>query len=493
MSSDTKQDAIIRTPTSPLTPEEDERQHVAGKSFRKLLTKVVSDLTEVTKNDKSAIFLSGGADSASILLILAELGVKPECITYSIDGKMSGDAKKAQKLAAFYDLPFHIVQMPMDPDTVTRGIDEMLLKYPAIDMGRRPNIEVLFIMQEMFRFAALIGAKSVYSGIGDADVHLTGRSHEIAGRTRGLDPLEATALQVWAMEDDQIGPLSAIASDNGISLCAPITIATSMLPYIGLSWREMNIPRKKIVTLRAFKKELDEIDILIQPKPLQNGDSGAREYFDDSVAQSPYADERSGRTVDSAQMYYNSIARSRGMAKERGATDKRHNVWETWRKNVLNIAPTQKDYSPRYKIGSDGVAELPKCSSHGSSESTGLFDDVLDSADAEGLVLDESGKPDTRSDCFGIPFYTGEALTNCPRAQAGLCGTHHPEIPVVVEACQFFERWAEAAPISLDELAAACADKKVRKVYLKWIEKARNHAEKITENAREIPHGITLT
>lgn len=470
----------IRTPTSPLTLEEDERQRIAGKRFRKILTKVTSNLLEVTEHP--AIFLSGGADSTTTLLAMIELGARPVCITYSTDGRVSSDAKKARKLAEYYGLSFHIVQMPSDPDEVARGIDQMLDKHKEIDPTKRPNIEVLYFFQEMFRIASTLGIKSVFSGIGDGSIHLVGRSGEIAGRLRGLSSTEVIAQQVWNLEDEQVGPLTAIAAEFGINFCLPITITTAMLPYAGLTWREMNIPRKKHITIRAFQKELDEIGLIVQPKPMQTGDSGARDYFDNAITQSEYARNRAGREVISAQQYYNSIARSLGWEKERGSVGKKHNAWETWRYNVDGIEPTQQGYKPAYKI-TNGKAEIPVIFT---GDSDNLFGNVLAVSESKNMILDENGKPDTRVDCFGVPFYTGEAKAKCRRAQAGLCGNYRPESPIVIEDCYHFEQWAEAGSLTLDSIAAEIRENVVRKVYKSWSKKVNKNAEKMTKSSRNL-------
>lgn len=476
------------SPMRPLTPEEDALQLERGSAFRKLITDVIADMLPVTTDH--AVFLSGGVDSTAVLISMLELGARPTCITYRI-GKLSTDGNKARQLAEHFGLPFHVVDLPPEPDAIARNVVEMLERYPDINGFRRPDVEVIYIMREMFKYAASIGVHSVYAGFGDADIHLLGREQEVRGRTFGIPDVEVTTRQALGSDDAQIGPLAQIADDLGITFCLPITIATSFFPYTGLDWRIMNVPVKKEITKRAYRTEMEEAGVNAMPSPLQNGNSGAREYFDEGVAQSEYAQKFAGRAVDTNLKFINSVQAQLGRVKE--VSNRKNNEWEAWRKNVIGREPQQKGYVPKYQITNNGIAVPPEEASRTTEDDLfggdDLFGSVLEDMDAVKVeVRDADGNPDLRVDCFGVPFYTGAAHDKCDRAQAGLCGAHREEKPVTVadmHACEFFDSRSTYGPYALEQVAKGLSNTAATEVYLAWTAKARKNADEIVKNARE--------
>lgn len=474
------------SPLRPLSPEEDALQAERGTAFRQLLKEITGDMLGVTENP--GLLLSGGADSTAVLVALLDNGVKPTCVTYQVRGFLSSDGKKAQKLAAHFGLPFHVVDLPDDPDTVARTIYDMLETNQDINPYRRPDVEVTYIMQTMLRYCASIGLKSVYTGFGDMNLHILGREPEIEGRTRGMSDREITIRQVYNSEDHQIGPITRIAADLGISFCAPITVAAATFPYDGLEWRVMNLPSKKWITVRAYDDMMKDADVHVQPSPMQNGNTGSREYFDESARDSELADALAHRPVDTGMKFYNSIGAALG--KEHVKSDRKKSVWEAWRKNVEGLPP-KKDYVPQYQITNGGTAVPPKEPVTGDDDlfgDDGLFGSVLQAMDAPEIVVrDADGKPDLRVDCFDVPFYTGQSHDECPRAQAGLCGSHREDKPVTltdVHACEFYDVWGTYAAGSLKDLAAELSNEGLAEVYGKWEQVVRQKVDATVAEAR---------
>lgn len=464
-------------PLTKLTPEEDTLQQERGLHFRSLLSEATTSLLEGVTNP--AIFLSGGVDSTTTLWAMLESGARPGVFSFHTKSgtKQSSDARKAQQLAKHYGLPFTLVTLPQDPDEVARRIERIVRKYPAL--YTRPDFEVCFTLEVMYEAAAAAGHDAVFSGISDCTLHLLSRQLEIAGRGDKISLEEADTRRLMLLDDSQFPPIVALAREHNLALAAPIHLVAHLLPYNGVPWRVMNTPRNKAITIRAYAKEIETTKLSVKPQPMQGGDTNIRAYFDEMIAASPYAEHLAGRKCSTAQVYYNSLHQlvySRSPRKKRKV-----DTWSTWRRAVLGETPPPK-WQPEWPLTEDGrSAQPPGAPSVNEDE---LFAEVV-SAVTPDVLLDEEGNPDTRVDCWGVPFWEGESagMTGCARARAGLCGVHHPESPWALTTCEAFTAWYGEATAELRAVAEQHAGTPLMKGYSQWALRCEENCQKILAEA----------
>jgi len=471
--------AVKHPASAKLTKDELALQERRGRYYRKLVREAVQSFTKGVDKNKVGILLSGGVDSTITLWTLLELNIRPYVYTFHLSSTegLSSDAQKAQTLAEKYGLPFRVIEMPTDPDTLAKQIYDLDTRYPGLES--RPDFEVVPIFEEIIREARdRDGVTHVFSGIGDSAIHLLGRKMEIRGRYGRMGISETNARRMLQVENgDQTEILTSMANDLGSQLCLPLQVVAVMQPYYDVPWHVMNTPRLKHITLNQFAVEEANSGIKVVVAPMQNGDSGGRAYYDSMIPASQYAHDFVGREVTSAIVYYNAL---RSRYRKRESTPSKFWDWYSYVTDGIELPEG-------YKVPVDmrtGKTILPESAKE--SEGEGLFDDIMD--DGTEFKLDENGEIDRRADCFGNPFYEGDdaAMTSCPRAQAGLCSKYNPDARYAITKCEIWDQWNGANVEFLKTLAEATAGQ-ARETYLEWAERA----EKVIEDIKNDQHSFS--
>lgn len=456
-----------------LTDDEVELQRERGQHYRNLMTQATKDFLEQVKDrDKVGIFLSGGVDSTTVLWALLEQGVRPYCYTFQFptNDNLSTDAVKAKHLADQYRLPFRVVQMPSDPDELARIIDKINMESDN-GLHRRADFEVLPVFHEMAREARdKDGVTDIFSGIGDAAIHLLGRKKEIEARQGKMPTPYANLLRMDSGLDPQLIQIIKMLNRLGVKLMLPLTTTAMMNPYYNVPWHVMNTPRLKQITIGAWEREETLSGIKAVVSPLQSGDTNGRKYYDGLITNSRFAIERSGRQVTTAQVFYNALKRIKGND-VRGEDKTEERQWTNWFKYATSGIELPEGYEPLVEIKNGRAAE-PEVKE---PDPTDFFGSLVEN---DGIILDENGKPDTRVDCFGNALYMENSFRNCKRALAGLCGDHNPGY--VMEECPVFDTYAEDMPAYLAECAEASANGP-RFVFEKWATLAENNFKNISK------------
>ena len=66
-------------------------------------------------------------------------------------------------------------------------------------------------------------------------------------------------------------------------------MVANMQPYYNVPWQVMNNPRHKQITIGAWEHEENITSVKAVVSPLQNGDSGGRDYYDGLLPRSKAA------------------------------------------------------------------------------------------------------------------------------------------------------------------------------------------------------------
>lgn len=465
-----------------LTEEESAEQLAASIQMRKDFTEAIkSFLDDIPKKDMDSIgiLLSGGVDSTTLLWVMMELGLRPKVYTYTTSSTkgMSMDHKKAQALAEHYNLPLNVVHMSSDPEYVTQTIEKVLVENLEWLRKGRIDKEVAFLVHEMGLAASKDGIKYLFSGLGEGNIHMLGRKTEIRGHEGRISNLES-AISGVGFDMTQVIGFAADLSRMGVRLCAPHFISNARGAFSRLSWRQVNRPRKKEATLRAYSKEMEFSGINPQVSPMQSGDSGARDYFEEMVTGSEYARRISGRPVTSSIVYYNALERlHRPSGKDlTTAGNTQAEMKEKWAFAALvnNNVPLPEDTVEGLSLFIDlttGKAKHPndiysivEVDEDGNPilDDGNLFGDLIEDVPTEeeeeviDLVEEDDGSYTDKVDCFGYPLYIASSQRGCPYAQAGLCGSYKPcneELKDDLTLCSSYRTSLEITASRFDDMA----------------------------------------
>lgn len=97
------------------------RAHYAD--FRKIMLDRVSSLAA---QEPFELALSGGVDSTIILFACLELGIKPRCLTFYMDGFESDDLRASRNLAKHFGLELIELAVPSDPETMLADVRRVI-------------------------------------------------------------------------------------------------------------------------------------------------------------------------------------------------------------------------------------------------------------------------------------------------------------------------------------------------------------------------------
>ena len=87
--------------------------------YRQLL---LARAKELDHDGKSAVALSGGVDSATVLFALLEIGSRPKCYTFYVKGYESPDLISARSLTKHFGVDLVEVEIPSDADSIYADI-----------------------------------------------------------------------------------------------------------------------------------------------------------------------------------------------------------------------------------------------------------------------------------------------------------------------------------------------------------------------------------
>ena len=457
MTATAEKKTAAKRPAKTLSPEQQEIFDRRGQWYKDRLVEITRDqLAEVSN---PVVFLSGGVESSTILWSIIENGVKPGVITYKVPGvPLSKDGHKAQHMAEFYGLDFHICELPSDPEELAMGIVEIGTKYEGL--SSRPEYECVFIYSQMIRFAAKLGFDSVFCGLGDIDnMYFNGRANEIMHKAGTLSQryMDTEALKFLTNLKFQALEFITEAKDVGVTGYLPMMNMSVMLPYIGVPKEVMNFGGKKNISVVPYQNYVDESTGSVIVGSMQLGDTGARQYFDGSIAASKKVDNFFNKSITSGTQLVNALNIHKTGELSRSFYTR---VWSTLRQNLHGVDNHPHNAKERfYAVDKDGLAVIPPEWEEG-SEGADLFDTSY-SEIVE--VFNEDGTPDRRLDCWGNAFFEGPevAQTGCARAQAGLCGRFLKEDPTTdhpIVECEYYDKATRMALEGYDLLTEAYTD-----------------------------------
>ena len=436
-----------RAPRS-LNKAELEIQRSRGKLFRRYVVEACQDFLDDMgreNHDKIGIFLSGGVDSTTLLWDLLKLGIRPSVYTMTtpLTKGMSTDHKKAKALADFYRLPFKAVQMPDDPDVLAHLVEDLFVRYIENWAPTRPDKEVPPLFYSMMQEAKKDGIRYVYSGIGEVNLHNVGRKSEIRGRAGEIGGFEMTIYQLNA-GTSQLHGLSQMFVDNGMRLCLPHSIAIPRGAYHNVPWKIINTPRSKSITMSAYESEVKESDVNPIVMSMQNGDSGARQYYDALITSSKYVTEVCGKELNTATPYYNVLQQRHAPIEESDWSPATERNKFAWIGHVNEGAPLSEEAKEEHSL----FIDLEK--SEAFSPVIQLVDDDEDDlfgVEFEQLNFDEeivNKEPDgtysKNVDCFGRPLWMEGSLNQCETAKKGFCSSYNPSVKRDVSDCEAYSR-----------------------------------------------------
>ena len=221
-----------------------------------------------------AVFLSAGVDSNAVLLAALEAGKKPTAYSWMRDGHRSTDQSSAQTNARTLGVPFRSVFLPTTAGELHALVVRLIDEFGCVG---KSEIECamprLVALGEVEQRVVLTGdCADGYYGLSRKAVIEFSKQTDAAG----LD--EFRRWYFARANPAQTNTIRAICAGLGLEPVFPWIDPALLDAFRGKTWRDVNKPRQKEPTRRAFP-ELARLAVGDHVN-LQLGDSGISKGFD---------------------------------------------------------------------------------------------------------------------------------------------------------------------------------------------------------------------
>lgn len=245
--------------------------------FRELLKQAVSRLLG---DAAPALLFSGGTDSSTVLWTLLDLGARPACYTFTLQGSASLDLPAARAITKYYGLTLNEVVIPRKLDVLKADVAK------AVAVGARKKVHVQ-CLQPLFHLLPAIAEHHVFTGLNADDWWGTAASDAI--RHSKDEALFRRVRQQRFADQTSSGFAfwNAVTEQSGKQLCAPYRDPALVLWLLSQSWKQLNTPRQKWPALLDFMPEFTACGVWRRNVNLQCA-SGIREWHEELLADRSY-------------------------------------------------------------------------------------------------------------------------------------------------------------------------------------------------------------
>ena len=236
---------------------------------------------QANKDKTFTVLLSGGYDSRFVLYMCKELGIPiKRCYTFSLDNKLSTDARLAKEVCEQENVDLQIVRIPTDSVSVIQIMEELARDYGCV---KKTDFECglpIYCLWENVEEDVILMAT-------DADNYF-GLDKKFAIHYKDLpDGLTKYKEYLWSDPNSgQVKQKAQLDKNYGKQMFDVFNSHEAHEAFKGTTWEELNKPHKKGVLYYKFADRYDAI------KPYhsnyQCGDSGIRELCADVLLHSDY-------------------------------------------------------------------------------------------------------------------------------------------------------------------------------------------------------------
>lgn len=267
-------------------------------TFYRVFCNVLTDFYKVNRDKSIAIPLSGGYDSRFVLYTCLDLNIPISCCyTFCVDGISSTDAKIAEMVCNRENIPFRLVNIPSDPETI---IETLLLLAKDYNCRKKTEFECVLPLYYLYN---TVNEDILLVGTDSDNYFALGSKYGLHYRhlEDGLTKFKSDLFN--DPNDGQIQQKLLLDNLYKKTMFDPFNTPEIFNVFENTKWEDLNKPYKKGPLYVKFKFKYDEI------KPYRSsyqcGDSGIRELCARTLLNSQY----NTRNFKSVVGCYNEILR----------------------------------------------------------------------------------------------------------------------------------------------------------------------------------------
>lgn len=279
-------------------------------SISKVIRRTLVSTIKGAKTDRPFIFLSGGADSNTLLFAALESGKKPITLSFHMDGVISRDFRQAKATAEIFGVPFIEVVLPSDVDTLKKDCTILAKKYGC---RGKSDFECSWPMYRAFSAVAKYAKKhkiahpTIFTGHAADIYYVLSKKGNMHYKDRP-DDYRTERFVDPKLSQRHVLPL--ISSDLGIANEIPWVDKKILNAFKGASLTDVNKPRQKEPSRLAFDEYFERTRIY-QHTNFQLGDSGIAKHFECLLLDPEW---NPGNKFKAVTGVYNELCRRLGVA-----------------------------------------------------------------------------------------------------------------------------------------------------------------------------------
>lgn len=279
-------------------------------AISKVINKTLVGAFKDARTKRPFVFLSGGADSNTLLFAALESGSSPIAVSFHMDGIISRDFRQAQATAAIFGVPFIEVVLPADIDTLKKDCTTLAKKYGC---RGKSDFECVWPMYRAFSVVAKYAKKhkiknpTIYTGHAADIYYVLSKKGNMHYKDRPDDYRNERFVDP-KLSQRHVLPL--ISADLGISNVIPWVDKRILKAFKGASLTDVNKPRQKEPSRLAFQSYFDRTRVY-QHTNFQLGDSGIAKHFECLLSDPDWNPDNKYRAVIGV---YNELCRRLGVA-----------------------------------------------------------------------------------------------------------------------------------------------------------------------------------
>lgn len=236
-------------------------------------------LREAGNSNNVALSLSAGTDSSIILFTLLDLGCKPTCYTYYLEGTNSRDWNLAQQLAAHYGLTVVGCPIPNDLNSLCTDVKTLIHTHHI-----KGKVAIQCCHGHLY-VAQQVTERYIFNGSGVDGIYGCYRQFVLSGASKNKTLFDNMRNKHLAKpNDDAMLDQQRIynhygSNHGGTQVFFPYR-NKSILDYLmSLSWAQINSPKWKYVAVRDYLEHFQATDHYRQ-RGSQQLVAGVREFHD---------------------------------------------------------------------------------------------------------------------------------------------------------------------------------------------------------------------
>lgn len=279
-------------------------------AISKVIRRTLVNTFKNSKTERPFVFLSGGADSNTLLFAALAAGKQPVALSFHMEGIVSRDFRQAKATAAIFNVPFIEVVLPTDVQKLKKDCTLLAKKYGC---RGKSDFECVWPMYHAFQAVAKYAKKhkishpTVFTGHAADIYYVLSKKGNMHYKDRPDDYRNERFVDP-KLSQRHVLPL--ISADLGISNEIPWVDKKILKAFLGASIEDVNKPRQKEPSRLAFDDYFSKTRIY-QHTNFQLGDSGIAKHFEILLQDPEWNPDNKFRAVVGV---YNELCRRLGVA-----------------------------------------------------------------------------------------------------------------------------------------------------------------------------------